>query len=128
VAEVTSLEVTEGRGGVKALTAADRSDIKVTLERILEASSFPMIEFQSIHVNGLGGRAEIDGELSIRGTKAPARLYATLSEEADRLEVVGEATVAQSRFGIKPYTAFLGALRVRDAVQVSLEAELIPLI
>ncbi len=30
----------------------------------------------------------------------------------------------QSRFGIKPYTAFLGALKVRDPVDIEADAEL----
>jgi hypothetical protein len=30
----------------------------------------------------------------------------------------------QSDYGIKPYTAFLGALRVRDAVDVDVELDL----
>jgi hypothetical protein len=34
------------------------------------------------------------------------------------------ATVVQSDFGIKPYAAFLGALRVRDAVDVEVELDL----
>ena len=30
----------------------------------------------------------------------------------------------QSGYGIKPYTAFLGALRVRDAVDVAIDVDL----
>jgi len=33
-------------------------------------------------------------------------------------------TVVQSGFGIKPYSAMLGALRVRDAVEVRAEVRL----
>jgi hypothetical protein len=35
-----------------------------------------------------------------------------------------EATVMQSDHGIKPYTGFLGALRVRDAVDVAVDVDL----
>ncbi len=35
-----------------------------------------------------------------------------------------EATVVQSEYGIKPYSGFLGALRVRDAVQVTVDVDL----
>ncbi len=35
-----------------------------------------------------------------------------------------EAHVIQSEDGIKPYTAFLGALRVRDAVDVAVDLDL----
>ena len=33
-------------------------------------------------------------------------------------------TVVQSSFGVKPYSAMLGALRVRDAVEVRAEVRL----
>ena len=32
-------------------------------------------------------------------------------------------TVVQSAYGIKPYTGFFGALKVRDAVDFEVEAE-----
>ncbi len=35
-----------------------------------------------------------------------------------------ETTVVQSDYGIKPYTGFLGALRVRDAVDVAVDVDL----
>ena len=34
----------------------------------------------------------------------------------------GTGTVVQSAYGIKPYTAFFGALKVRDTVDVEVEA------
>ncbi|MEU8262674.1 YceI family protein [Micromonospora sp. NPDC048999] len=34
------------------------------------------------------------------------------------------AVVAQSAYGIKPYSAFLGALKVRDDVEVEIEVDL----
>jgi hypothetical protein len=36
----------------------------------------------------------------------------------------GNAVVKQSAYGIKPYSAFLGALRVRDEVEVEIEVDL----
>jgi len=36
--------------------------------------------------------------------------------------VKATGAVVQSRWGIKPYTAFLGALKVADPIQVEVEA------
>ena len=36
----------------------------------------------------------------------------------------GTATVVQSAFGIKPYTGFFGALKLRDEVGVEFEVDL----
>jgi ribosomal protein L20A (L18A) len=38
--------------------------------------------------------------------------------------VRGIMTVVQSRWGIKPFSAFMGALKVRDAVEIVLDVTL----
>lgn len=38
----------------------------------------------------------------------------------------GSAVVTQSRWGIRPYSAFLGALRVADDVTVRFDVALVP--
>jgi hypothetical protein len=43
---------------------------------------------------------------------------------SDRYE--GSTTVVQSEYGIKPYSAFFGALRVHDAVTVEFTLDLTP--
>ena len=40
--------------------------------------------------------------------------------------VVGGATVVQSRWGIRPYSAFFGALRLSDEVKVHFDVALTP--
>jgi len=40
--------------------------------------------------------------------------------------VVGEASVVQSRWGIRPYPAFFGALRLSDEVKVDVDVALTP--
>ena len=42
--------------------------------------------------------------------------------EGDRVR--GGATVTQSRWGIKPYSAFFGALRLADDVEVEFDVRL----
>ncbi len=37
--------------------------------------------------------------------------------------LTGDATVKQSSFGIKPYSALFGALKVADDVRVAIEAD-----
>jgi hypothetical protein len=40
--------------------------------------------------------------------------------------VIGQATVIQSRWGIRPYSAFFGALKLRDEVTVDFDVALTP--
>jgi polyisoprenoid-binding protein YceI len=70
---------------------------------------------------GENGGGEISGTFTLRGTARPLRLRVT---ETGPGRYHAEARVIQSDYGIKPYTAFLGALRVRDAVDVAIDVDL----
>lgn len=120
--DIDSLEVREGLGGVKPLTDKDRADIKKTLRGILESESHPKIRFASTSVTGSAESATVEGELTIRGATNPVTVEAELADGRVR----GSATVAQTRWGIKPYTAFLGALKVADEIGVEFDAALVP--
>ncbi len=117
-AEIGSFEVREGAGGVKPLTDADRAEIKRTLmTKVLDAGRHPVITFSSVKVNGGPESFGIDGDLSIMGSTQPVTVKGRLS--GDRAS--GSATIAQSRWGIKPYSAFFGALKLRDEVEIEFD-------
>jgi len=118
--EAGSLEVREGTGGLKALTDNDRAEIKRTLEgkALLHTAEHPTISFRSTRITGTPQSYEITGELTIKGRTHPATVHGKGND--DRL-LRGWATVTQSTWGIKPYTAFLGALRLADEIMVELE-------
>ena len=120
-AEVGSFEVREGIGGVKPLTGADRSEIKRTiLDGILRAARHPVISFASTAVSGGPESFRIDGDLTIAGVTRLVTVRGTLAGNRAR----GSATVTQSRWGIKPYSAFFGALKLRDDVEVEFDISL----
>ncbi|HLV73063.1 MAG TPA: YceI family protein [Vulgatibacteraceae bacterium] len=114
--DVDGLEVREGTGGVKPLTDGDRAEIKENLRKVLDARRHPAITFASGRVAG----DAIEGDLTIMGRVKPVRVRAEL--EGDRVR--GGATVTQSRWGIKPYSAFFGALRLADDVEVEFDIRL----
>jgi polyisoprenoid-binding protein YceI len=113
-AEVASFEVRQGTGGVKPLTGGDRAEIKRTLEKILEAGRYPEISFAATGVSGGEDGFSIDGNLTIKGVARPVTVRGRLN--GDR--ALGAAVVIQSQWGIKPYSAFFGALRLRDEVAI----------
>lgn len=122
--DVDSFEVREGTGGVKPLTDSDRSEIKRTMrEKILHTSRHPTITFRSTSVSGSPEALTVDGELTIMGTTRPAAVQGAVSEDGD---VRGSATVVQSDWGIKPYSAFLGALKLADEVTIEVDGTLTP--
>ena len=120
--EVDSLEVREGTGGVKPLTDADRAEIKQTLGEILHTAQHPTITFRSSQAEGSAGSFTVDGELTVMGVTRPVMVQGRVTDG----RVVGGATVVQSRWGIRPYSAFFGALRLSDEVKVDFDIALTP--
>ncbi|MGH8976087.1 MAG: YceI family protein [Acidimicrobiia bacterium] len=118
-AQVPSFSVIEGTGGAKALSRGDKADIKRNIdEKILNGSPITFRSTGGATVNGT--RASIPGEMTINGTTRPMTVDVTLDGGKARANF----KVNQTDFGIKPFKAFMGALKVRDDVEVQLEVPL----
>ena len=117
--DLGSLEVREGSGGAKPLTDSDRRDIKKTMSGILGDGT---ASFTSAKINRFGASGgAIEGSLTLNGRSQPVRLQ--VSEPAPG-RYRGSATVLQTGFGLKPYTGFFGALKLKDEVTVEFEVNL----
>ena len=112
-ADPGSLRVTGAVGGAKPLTAADRDAIRDNIARRV-LGSHP-IEFRSRAVTGPSEALTVAGDLRIAGVTRPATLAVGLGEGR---RARGSLVVRQSDWGITPYRALMGALRVRDEVEI----------
>ena len=120
--DLGALVVREGTGGVKPLTDRDRREIAVTTRKVLRTDQHPEAVFAADKFRpDADGGGEISGTLTLRGQARPLRLQV---KQTGTGRYHAETQVVQSNYGIKPYTAFLGALRVRDAVDVAVELDL----
>jgi polyisoprenoid-binding protein YceI len=120
--DIGGLVVREGTGGIKPLSDRDRREIAVTARKVLGADRHPEAVFAAgTFTRAAAGGGEISGTLTLRGTARPVRMRVS---QTGPDSYRAEATVVQSDYGIKPYTAFLGALRVRDAVDVAIDLDL----
>ena len=120
--DLGALVVRDGTGGVKPLTDRDRREIAVTARKVLASDRHPDAVFAVAGLEPMAeGDGEISGTLTIRGQARPVRVRVSQTG-TDRYHV--ETQVIQSEYGIKPYTAFLGALRVRDAIDVAVDLDL----
>jgi polyisoprenoid-binding protein YceI len=117
--DLSSLAVREGAGGVKPLTDSDRADIKKTMTGILGDGTATFTSSRIIRTGATGGA--IEGSLTLNGRAQPVRLQVS-EPAAGRYR--GTATVLQSAFGLKPYTGFFGALKLKDEVVVEFEVDL----
>jgi polyisoprenoid-binding protein YceI len=118
-ADPRSLAVREGRRGVKPLTDRDRDEIRRNIdEKVLQGRP---IAFRSTALRRDGAQLAVEGELTIGGATRP--VTARLNVSADG-KASGTIPLAQTDWGIKPYRGLMGALKVRDELEVAIEAPL----
>ncbi|MGB0095501.1 MAG: YceI family protein [Solirubrobacteraceae bacterium] len=120
-ADARSLRVREGTGGIQALGEDDKDGIRQTIEE--EVLRHPVIEFRShaVEANGDGDRLHVHGELDLAGRASPITFELMIGEDG---HLLGSATVKQTAWGIKPYSALFGTLKVADEVEVTIDATL----
>jgi polyisoprenoid-binding protein YceI len=119
--DMGSLAVREGTGGAKPLNDKDRRDIVSTARKTLGVDSHPEAAFTASTFERADGGWLVSGTFALHGQQRPLQMRVTDAGE-DRYRFT--ASVVQSEYGIKPYTGFFGALKVRDEVQVEGEVDL----
>ena len=113
-ADSRSLRVIEGTGGMQALDDEARAGIEQTIDdEVLQGTA---IEFRSTRFDVLPGRVE--GELELAGARHPIAFELAPGDDGG---VTGTAIVKQSDWGMKPYSALFGTLKVADEVEVRVE-------
>lgn len=113
-----SLQVREGRGGVKPLSDGDKADIRKNIDaKVLRGQP---ISFHSDGIETTGGLT-VRGQLTIVGTTRPTMFELELGDDG---HITGTLAVVQSEWGIEPYKALMGALKVRDEVEIVLDVGL----
>jgi hypothetical protein len=117
-ADATSLKVREGIGGMQALDDGDRANIEQTIDD--EVLRREPITFLSTLVTATADGLSVQGELTLLGTTRPVAFEVAVAD--GRVSAV--AVVRQTDFGMKPYSALFGALKVADEVKVAIDAEL----
>jgi polyisoprenoid-binding protein YceI len=118
-ADSHSLQVREGLGGVKPLTDKDRGEIRNNInEKVLRGQP---ITFGSTAVESSAGKLLVAGELSLVGMSHPASFELEVTSGG---RVTGTFPLTQSEWGIKPYRGLMGALKVRDTVEIVVDVQL----
>ena len=125
--DAASLRVVRAlRDGVElldALSAADRTTIEVSIRRdVLDANRHPVIRFDSTMTAPVEGGWDVTGVLALAGAERP--LAVPLRLHGARWEA--EVWLHTPDWGIRPYRALLGALRVKADVVVRLSLPAVP--
>lgn len=118
--EVHSIQVVcavvAGRDAHGALTDANREEINGHAWELLKANDHPNVVFELTTVTGAGNAPSLTGALRVAGQSQPVTV--TVTREGDLW--CARATVNTPSFGIRPFRAALGALRVHPDVEVQL--------
>ena len=113
-ADPSSMEVESGSGGAKPLGDKDKTDIKKSIDGKVLGSS--QISFTSSEVTD----SQAKGDLSIAGSSSQVSVPISVSGD----KISGSLTLSQKDFGIKQFSALMGALKVKDQVTVEFEGSL----
>ena len=117
-ADARSLRVRSGSGGISPLGDEEKAGISQTIdEEVLEGGN---ISYRSSAVTARDDGYDVEGELDLLGVSAP--LAFSLALDGDHL--TGSASVKQTDWRIKPYSALFGTLKVADVVEVSIDVTL----
>ena len=120
-ADATSLRVVEGTGGMQALGDDDLANIHQTIDD--EVLRRQEIRFRSTRVQTEreGSRLRAEGDLTLAGSTQPIAFDLAIGHGG---ALRASAVVTQTAWGMKPYSALFGALKVKDEVEVRLDGHL----
>ncbi len=116
-----SIEIVEAVGGMKSLSDKDRKDIAKNIDdKVLQTGKFPELSFESTSVSGSAPDFNAAGNMTIIGTTRPVNVALNVSGTT----VTAKTSISQKDFGIKPFSAMLGAIKLRDDVDFELHVSL----
>lgn len=101
----------------KTLSKGDREKITENMRDSIMADTFPTMHFgsQTVVPNSKGIR--VAGDLRMKGNARRISLDVALEKINNELRSSGEFKVRQTDFGIQPYSALLGTIRVADELR-----------
>lgn len=97
------------------LSPSDKRKIEKTITSdVLDVRRHPEIRYEAEATPSAAGGFALAGELTLQGRRRAVALAARPQDGA----LVAEATLHQPDFGIQPFSALLGALKIRPDVKV----------
>lgn len=107
--------VKDGRDDPSSLSESDKNKIAGQIVAdVLHANQHPVIRFESTSVTPVDGGYDIAGNLTLHGVTRPISARTRLENGRQ----VAEVLIHQPDYGIKPFTAMMGTLKVKPGVRV----------
>ncbi|HKU38246.1 MAG TPA: YceI family protein [Polyangiales bacterium] len=101
-----------------ALSAADKQKIEhtITSPELLDVAHYPRIELEG-KLGQLDGHFELDATLRVRGVQRALRVPLRL----DARGATASIELTPSHYGVAPYKALAGAIRLQDRVLIRVQ-------
>ena len=113
----------DGRARPGKLSAKDQEKIERNIRKdVLEAKRHPVIRFRSTEVSRRDGGVHVQGTLSLHGVERDIGFDGQIVDG----QSVAKLSIDQPDFGIEPYRALLGALKIKPQVDVELRVPFVP--
>src|SRR5664279_6173311 len=113
--------VEDGRIRADEYDPARRAEIERTLHaEVLDSARHPTARFDGRAI-ARGDGFTVTGQLALAGVRAP--LTFAVERDGNRDRYRGHFALQPSRWGIAPYRALLGAIKLKDLVRVELVVE-----
>ncbi len=110
----------------KEVNDKDRAEITNSMNTaVLESGTYPKISFRSVSVSELKDAGNnnysftLNGDLTLHGATKRIAIPVTATITPQQLKASGKYTLRQSDFGIKPYSAAGGTIKVKNEVVVN---------
>ena len=100
----------------------DKADIdEATSKDVLHPAKYPTINFRSTGIQENEGVCRVKGDLTLHGVTRPLEFDVKTTIGSD---LKGKVAILQKDFGVKPYKALLGTLKVKNEVDIAFELSL----
>ena len=128
--DAASLQLTinaNSLGVTDNLSEEDRKEIESTMrQEVLETSKYPEIVFRSTSISANKNpdgsyQVKISGNLSLHGVTRNGSIDATVNVDGDTLRAKGQFPLFQTDYKITPVSVAIGAVRVKDELQLSFD-------
>ncbi len=108
------------RGEVVPLGDKEHRDIADNVKgpRVLDGARHPEVLYRG-EGRRAGDRVRLEGALTLRGASRPLAVEGRWQAAGGEVTASGEVELRPSEWGIEPFTALMGALKVQDRVRVS---------
>ena len=108
----------------------DRTEIETTMrDQVLEVEKYPEIVFSSTNISATrltGGRSRVRiiGDVSLHGvTQKNVWINSEATVEEEKLRARGEFSLKQADFGIKPFSAVGGTIKLKNELKFSFDIQ-----